>query len=306
MQYWTDSAQIELNKDKTVVVIGKFDGVHLGHQMLFRTAVAKAQELQAKSLAFTFDRNLGRSLLITTKQERKELIEQCGMDILMEYPFHEIMNLEAEQFVHDILIKQLHACMIIAGPDCGFGKNRTGNVQLLQELSSTYGFELLVMDKVKYQDSYVSSTLVRELIEQGMMEEAQKVLGHPYFITGQVVKGNQLGRTWDFPTINMLPASDKLIPPNGVYASRVFVNQEWKNSVTNIGKKPTVDSHNEMITVETYIFDFEGDLYHQNLCVKLYDFIRPEHRFESFGQLKQQIRQDNAKCRQYFEKMFDI
>ncbi|MDD6572640.1 MAG: riboflavin biosynthesis protein RibF, partial [Thermoflexaceae bacterium] len=257
-------------KNNTVVVIGKFDGVHLGHRLLFERAVREAEKRQCQSAAFTFDRNLSGSKVISTSEEKRSLIEDSGIDVLIEYPFTEIMSMEAEAFVREILVKNLRARAIVAGNDCGFGKNRSGNAELLLKLSRELGFEAIILDKITVNGQTVSSTLARSLIEEGRMEEASAILGHEFFMRGFVVKGNQLGRTWDFPTINMLPDEHKIMPPNGVYASKVLLEGIWREGVTNIGRKPTVDSHNEIVSVETYIFDYDGDLYGKSLDVRLY------------------------------------
>lgn len=287
-------------KSDTVVVIGKFDGVHLGHRLLFDRAVLEAEKRQCRSAAFTFDRYLSGSKVISTNEEKRRLIEESGIDVMIEYPFTEIMSMEAEDFVREILVKNLRAGAVVAGSDCGFGKNRGGNAELLLKLSRKLGFEAVILDKVTVNGQTVSSTLARSLIEEGRMEEAAEILGHEFFMCGYVVKGNQMGRTWDFPTINMLPDEHKIMPPNGVYASRVFLDGIWRDSVTNIGRKPTVDSKNEMVSVETYIFDFDGDLYGKSLDVRLYHFIRKERRFESFAALKEQIMTDCETTKEFF------
>lgn len=282
-------------KTDTVVVIGKFDGVHLGHRLLFDRAVAEAEKRRCKSAAFTFDRSLSGGRVISTADEKRSLIEERGIDVLIEYSFAELMSMEAETFVEEILVKRLRAKAVVAGADCGFGKNRRGDARLLEKLSRELGFDAVVLDKVRVNGRTVSSTLARNLIEKGKMEEARAVLGHEFFMRGTVVRGNRLGRTWDFPTINMLPDENKIMPPNGVYASKVLLDGIWKNGVTNIGRKPTVDSKNEIISAETYIFDYDGDLYGKTLDVRLYHFIREERRFASFGELKAQIAKDCEK-----------
>lgn len=279
-------------KTDTVVVMGKFDGVHLGHRLLFDRAVSEAEKRQCQSAAFTFDRNLGENRVISTVDEKRSLIEERGIDILVEYPFTELMSMEAEAFVKEILADRLKAKAVVAGSDCGFGKNRSGNAALLSKLSRELGFDVIILDKVTVNGQTVSSTLARSLIEQGRMEEVSAVLGHEFFMRGFVVRGNQLGRTWDFPTINMLPQENKIMPPNGVYASKVLLEGVWRNGVTNIGRKPTVDSQNEIISAETYIFDFDGDLYGKTLDVRLYHFIREEKRYTSFDELRTQIAKD--------------
>ncbi len=285
----------------TVVVMGKFDGVHQGHRFLLEKAVVAAKELGALSVAFTFDRNFGAARLITTNIERYRLMEQLGLDVLIEYPFAEIMGIDAESFVREILVGKLNMKMIIAGSDCGFGRNRGGNAMLLQKMGDELGFEVEIVEKCLVENEVISSTLVRKCIEAGEIEKANEILGYEFFLQGEVIKGNQIGRTWDFPTINMLPDERKIMPPNGVYASKVMIDGVWRESVTNIGRKPTVDSGNEVILAETYIFDYEGDLYGKSLDVKLYHFIRAEEKFGSFEELKAQIAVDCEKARAILE-----
>ncbi len=298
-----NEAKDAVMESDTVVVIGKFDGVHLGHRLLFDRAVEEAHKRHCRSAAFTFDRNLGVNKVISTIEEKRSLIGERGIDILIEYPFTEIMAMEAERFVKEILVKNLRARAVIAGNDCGFGKNRSGNAALLKSLSCKLGFDAVILDKVTVCGQIVSSTLARSLIEQGRMEEASVILGHEFFIRGCVVFGNQLGRTWDFPTINMLPPENKIMPPNGVYASKVLLDGIWRDGVTNIGRKPTIDSCNKLISAETYIFEYNGDLYGKTLDVKLYHYIREEKKFESFGELKEQIGRDCETARQFLNAL---
>lgn len=290
-------------KQDTVVVIGKFDGVHSGHRVLFDRAVLEAEKRQCQSAAFTFDRNLSDNKVISTSEEKRSLIEESGIDVMIEYPFTEIMSMKAEDFVREILVKKLRAKAVVAGSDCGFGKNRSGNAALLLKLSHELGYEAVILDKVSVDGQTVSSTLARCLIEEGRMENVSNILGHEFFIRGAVVLGNQLGRTWDFPTINMLPPEQKIMPPNGVYASRVLIDGVWRDSVTNIGRKPTIDIRNELVSVETYIFDYNGDLYGKTLDVRLYHFIRAEKRFVSFDALKSQISTDCKNARSYLQNL---
>lgn len=287
----------------TVVVMGKFDGVHQGHRFLLEKAVVAAKERGALSVAFTFDRNFGAARLITTNSERGRLLEKLGLDVLVEYPFAEIMGMDAKDFVREILVEKLNMKMIIAGSDCGFGRNRGGNAALLRKMGNELGFEVEIVEKCLVENEVVSSTYARQCIEDGEIEKANEILGYEFFLHGEVIKGNQIGRTWDFPTINMLPDERKIMPPNGVYASRVLLDGVWRDSVTNIGRKPTVDSGNEVILAETYIFDYEGNLYGKSLEVKLYHFIRAEKKFGSFEELKAQIAVDCEKARSILDSL---
>lgn len=297
---YSDPGKIKIN-DNTVVVIGKFDGVHLGHRYLFDQAIKIGREKNYQVVAFTFDRNISGKGMLTTNCEREKLLRDLGVDILVEYPFKDIKNLDCKSFISDILVKKLKAKYIVAGSDCGFGKNRSGNANTLKEMSLQYDYETLILDKCMLNDVVVSSTHIRELIAVGDIQEANRFLGYPYYIYEEVIKGNQLGRTWDFPTINMLCDERKILPPLGVYASYVIIDGIKYYSVTDIGRKPTVDSLNEVITVETYIFDFSRELYGSRVDLFLQLFIRPEMKFENFNMLKKQIEKDVIAVKDFFK-----
>jgi riboflavin kinase/FMN adenylyltransferase len=165
---------------------------------------------------------------------------------------------------------------------------------MLRELSGKYGYEVIIVEKKTYEGRDISSTFVREEIEKGNIEKANLLLGYPYFIKAEVVYGNQLGRTIGIPTMNQIPQPDKLLPPNGVYASRVIIDGTSYKGVTNIGVKPTVSGEN-VLGVETHVIDFTGDLYGRDLDVELFSYIRPEKKFSSVDSLKRQIESDIRK-----------
>lgn len=301
MEYITGRTDFKIQYN-TALTLGKFDGIHKGHQKLLSKVRAFAPFM--KSVVFTFDVNpaiavsKGEGTILTTNEERKAVVERFGIDYLYECPFtDEIRNMEAADFVRKI-VEDLNVRYIAVGTDFGFGHNRQGDYRLLQNMSGQLGFKVEVVDKERYEGREISSTYIREVIAVGDMETAEKLLGYPYTVKGVVGYGRQLGRTIGIPTTNIIPVKDKLLPPNGVYVSKVHIEGETHMGVTNIGVKPTVGDENEK-GAETFIFDFDKDVYGKNITIELHKFIRPEKRFDSIGDLKEQMEKDIEFVRKY-------
>lgn len=291
----------------SAVSLGKFDGIHLGHQLLLNK-VLELKELGYQAAMFTFfynPRNLFSDKeieLIYTEEEKKYLLEQKGFDVLVSYPFtQETASMEPEDFIKEVLVEKLDAKVIVVGADFCFGHKRRGNVDLLREKSKEYGYELIVFDKMKIEDEVISSSYIRSKIAEGDMEQVTKLLGRPFSIIGEVMHGRKIGRTLGFPTTNLIPPSSKLLPPNGVYASMTNINGVNYPGLTNIGNNPTVGITPEK-RVETYIFDFDSDLYGSTIEVLLYSHERPEMSFRSVEDLKNQMNKDIIFGRKYFSK----
>lgn len=288
----------------TCITLGKFDGLHLGHRMLLEQ-LKKYQKIGYRSIVFTFDSHPFCLFskqdipLIYTEEERKVLISKLDPDVMISFPFtKEIATIEPEDFLKDILIKQLDAKVLVVGSDFRFGHARRGDVEMLKKYETLYGYQLVVVEKLLNDGEIVSSTRIRKALEQGDLKQANKLLGNPYTIFGTVVHGRELGRTLGMPTVNLLPSKQKLLPPNGVYASSTIIKQKSYHGVTNIGCKPTVST--ELVRgVETYLFDFQEQVYGEEIEVKLYSFERPEYQFQSVSELKLQIEKDVE-----FGKMF--
>lgn len=305
MKYIHETEDFIIEKP-VVVTLGKFDGVHRGHQKLIAIVNVKAEELNALSVAFTFDRiplsicPSAQQRFITTNSERKEIMEQLGMDILIEYPFTEnFMHTEPETFIEEVLVKKLNAKCVVIGSDFCFGKDRKGNADTISENAQKYGYEAIVVEKEKYEGREISSTFVREELKIGHMETVNVLLNRPYSIKGIVVKGNQFGRTINLPTVNIYPAECKLLPPNGVYSSETIIDGEVFLGVTNIGTKPTVND-SSIISVETHLFDFDENIYGKTIEVCLKHFQRVEMKFDSVEALKKQIEIDSAFAKELF------
>lgn len=305
MRYIHDTQNFTI-EDSTVVTLGKFDGIHLGHLKLMETVRSKAFEYKAKSAVFTFD-HIPVSLcpsanqsFIMTNTERRRVIENLDIDILIEYPFTNFfMNMEAEDFLKSIVRDMLHAKCVVVGTDYTFGKDRRGNARMLERMAGELGFEVIVLEKECYEDREISSTYVREELKVGHMETVNMLLGRPYSIYGIIAKGSQIGRTMQLPTINIYPPAGKLLPQNGVYASVTVINGEQFYGVTNIGVKPTVKDSSE-VSVETFLFDFERDIYGTEVTVQLRHFQRPEMKFGDIDALHKQINLDIAFAKELF------
>ncbi len=283
--------------ENSAVTMGKFDGIHKGHQKLMKKILEK-KEQGLKSVVFTFGQMPGTVFLgkkgrtILTKEERQQHLKNMGIDYMIECPFvTQIIQMEPERFIEDILVNQLHAKYIAVGPDFRYGHNRRGDAGLLKSLSHVYGYETEIVDKECLENREISSTYVRQMLEIGDMETAAKLLGYPYYVSGTVVHGHEIGRTLGLPTTNILPDDEKMLPPNGVYLTKTIFGQQELFGITNIGVKPTI-SGEEAKGIETHLFGFEGDLYDQNLIVEFYAFKRPEQRFDSLESLKEQLRRD--------------
>lgn len=280
---------------ETAVTIGKFDGVHIGHRRLFDAVLAeKKNGYLACVLSFRAKPEEGKNV-IYTRAEQELLCASLGIDVLAEYTLDEALrSLSAEQFVTEVLCKELKAKVIVTGEDFRFGKDRKGDTALLRTLGKAYGCRTVSIPKVEDGGMRISSTKIRELLSVGRMEEANALLGQPYFVYAGVVHGRQIGRTLGFPTINMLPPAEKLLPARGVYHTQTKLGDVWYSGITNVGVRPTVDS-GERVSVETHLAGYEGTLYGRTLETRFLKYLRPEQKFESTEALKQAIQKDMKK-----------
>lgn len=284
-------------REKTAVAIGKFDGIHVGHKELLSKILEKKKD-GLKATVFTFDPSpeeffVGHSVpQLFTREEKLKAFQELGVDILVMFPLNdETAATDPEEFVRRILVDELNAGFIAAGSDVSFGDKGKGDSKLLERLGKELSYELCIIDKVKIDGEEVSSTRVRNAVSDGDMDLTERLLGTKYSISGIVEHGNHLGHTIGVPTVNILPPSMKLLPPYGVYSSTVKIGKNEFKGMTNIGRKPTV-SEKEKVGVETYIYDFDRDVYGEYIEVVLHSFVRPEIKFENMEQLKLQIQQD--------------
>jgi riboflavin kinase/FMN adenylyltransferase len=290
----TDRFQIE---GRSAIAIGKFDGIHRGHQELLQHILARKQEGE-KAVVFTFAPpacvffGKAEEKVLSLTEEKRACFEEMGIDILVEFPLNqETAATPPETFVEKILAEQMHAAYIAAGHDLSFGYQGKGNKELLKKLSDRYGYRVEIIDKVMEKGREISSSYVREEVEAGHMEMAAKLLGRAYSVSGRVQTGRQLGRQLGMPTLNLYPEKDKLLPPNGVYYSRVSCEGKLYNGITNIGCKPTL-GENMAVSVETYLYDFSEDMYGRRIETRLLSFKRPEYKFTGIEELKKQMEED--------------
>ena len=303
MIYTTQVPHLE-KEVRSSVTLGKFDGLHRGHQKLINL-IRREQGEKNRSVIFTFDVSPRSYILhsppkyLLTYEERRELAENLGVDILAECPFTEaLMHMEPEDFVKEYLAERLHARYLAVGPDFRFGYQRLGTPELLKELGRTYGFRTEIVEKEKYKGRDISSTFVREELEKGHIEEVNQLLGYTYFTKGEIVHGRQLGRTIGIPTANLIPPVIKKLPPNGVYITESLIQGKTYQGITNVGYKPTVKEN--FLGVETYLFSCNADLYGQEAEVRFYRYLRPEIKFSSLEELKCQMLKDIEEGKSYF------
>lgn len=303
MQIISDTTEY-VSPRETAVSIGKFDGVHLGHRRLLEELLDQ-KEKGLLATVFTFDPypeiffGYGSQEMLTTKEEKREIFEKMGIDILVEFPFNkESAATPSFDFVTRFLCAHLRARFIAAGPDLSFGDRGSGNFALLETLAPEYGYTAKKIEKVVMDDNIISSTFIRRLIKTGEVTTAARYLGEPYRVYGRIVHGRALGRRIGIPTLNQIPPANKLLPPFGVYYSDVIIGKKTYRGMTNIGVKPTVSSGGQ-VTVETYLYDFSGDVYGEEATVQLLTHRRPEMKFSSLEELKYTMQQDIQAGRQY-------
>lgn len=306
MKYIRNTVDFQIEED-TVISLGKFDGIHRGHELLMERLAEKKRE-GLKAAIFTFDipprRNVQHveAKVLTTNEEKMHIFEEMGIDYLIECPFtEEVMHMEPEDFIR-MLVERLHVKCIVAGEDFRFGHNRRGDYRMLQEYAGKFGYEALILKKMKEDARDISSTFVREEIAAGNIEKANHLLGYRYFVKGMVKHGNQIGRTIGIPTINLIPPEEKLLPPFGVYVSEVVIGEERYQGVTNVGCKPTIEGNNP-VGVETYLLDFHENVYDRIVTVEFISKIRAEHKFENIEALKEQMENDIAYAEAYFRNL---
>ena len=291
-----------LSSKKTIITIGTFDGIHIGHRKILNKIIQSAHEVNCESLVLTFFPHPRMILqedstvkLLNSMDEKIGLLQEIGIDNLIIHPFDkEFSQLTAEKFVKNILVDKLQIQKIIIGYDHRFGKNRTADINDLLHYGKKYRFEVEQISAQEIDAIAVSSTKIRNALAAGTISLANEYLGYNYYFSGIVVKGNQLGRTIGFPTANILIKEDyKLIPKKGVYLVKSIIKGDLVYGIMNIGVRPTLNGTNQ--TIEVHYLDFNEDLYEQQLTVEVLEFIRAEQKFDSLEILKNQIQKDKEK-----------
>lgn len=285
--------------------LGMFDGVHLGHKSIIAelTKVGTENNLETAILTFwphpRFVFNPNEDLkLLNTLEEKKQLVEKYGIDNLFLKEFdEEFRNLTGEEFVRQILVDKLNVKYLIIGYDHSFGKNKSGNFELLQKLSKELDFEVEQMEAINIHENNISSTKVRNALLTGNITEANEMLGYPYSVSGTVVHGKKIGRTIGYPTANIDTESIKLLPKKGAYIVEVFIKGNQYKGMLSVGTNPTVNG--EKLTVEVYILDFNDDIYDEKITVRFRDFLHDEIKFESLEKLIERLDLDKKHTQDY-------
>ena len=296
------------NIANAVVTIGTFDGVHLGHQAIFKEMRRIADEIGGETVAVTFHPqprqvlNIGKETLrfICSQEEKLKKFEEFGIDNVVIIPFtKEFASTPSDVFLHDYIIDCIHPSYIVVGYDHHFGKNRMGDFQMLNDLGQRYGFKTVQVEAQDINDVAVSSTKIRNYLWTGNVKAANELLGYPYAVTGIVIRGNEIGRTIGFPTANLdIPDEFMMINNPGVYACQTVLDGKIYNAMANTGLRPTIGDRAEGdFIIEVNIFDFDGDLYGKTLKVLFIDRIRDEVKFNGLDALKIQLQHDREEAK---------
>ena len=300
----TDNAEIQR---PTVLTLGVFDGLHLGHQLIMKTVTERARLLGAVPTVITFDPHPRAVLhpesappLLQTFDQKIEGFGVLGIEQTIVVRFtKEFSNLSAPDFIKDVVMDRLHAYEVYLGKGFAFGHNREGNIELLRRLGAELGFLAGEVAEVKLREQRVSSSRIRDLLARGQVNLARRMLGRPYGVEGRVERGSERGHKLGFPTANLHP-HNRVIPRNGVYVTGTLIDGQWRRSVTNIGLRPTFGDASEP-SVETFVMNWDGDLYGDVVRVRFLYRLRDERRFSSVEQLKTQISRDVSRAESYFE-----
>ena len=300
----TDNAKIAR---PTVLTLGVFDGLHLGHQLIMKTVVERARATGAVPTVITFEPHPRALLhpesappLLQTFDQKIEALGVLGIEQTIVIHFDmSFAQIRAEDFLREVIVDRLHAKEVYLGCGFAFGHGREGNIDLLRTVSKSLGFFADEVPELRLRGRRVSSSRIRELLQEGKVNIARRMLGRPYGVEGRVVRGAERGATLGFPTANLHP-QNRVIPRNGVYVTATLIDRQWRRSVTNIGTRPTFGSDNES-SVETFVMDWSGDLYGDVVRVRFLHRLREEKKFGSIDELKTQIERDVARAHNYFE-----
>ena len=297
-----------MEKQRRVIALGFFDGVHLGHGALLRKVKETADRLEAVPCAFTFDKSPTAAItggvvpLLSTVEDRILLMRQCyGIQEVVVAPFDAMQRMDWEDFITKYLAEELGVVHVVAGHDFHFGYMGKGNPERLRERCQALGMGCDIIQKVERDGITISSTYIRNLVAQGEMERAAQFLGHPHSLTQTVTHGKGIGHSaLGFPTVNLRVPEGVIVPAFGVYATRVWFDGQSRAAVTNVGVRPTVQDNDGRVTVEGFILDFDGDLYSHQVRVEFCKRLRGEQKFPTMQALSDEIRRNAEQTREYF------
>jgi len=307
----TDLSKIKRRFTSSIITLGNFDGLHLGHQELIKKIIQRAEETASLSMVVTFRPHPLKILapekcppLISIYEEKIQLLEKLGIDVLVKIPFTlDFSAMEPREFVKDVLCDLLGAKEIFVGYNYRFGKGRKGDIRMLRNLGEEFGFVVREIEQVSLNGEVISSTRIRQLLKSGDVEHAAKFLGRHYVLCGIVIKGDGRGRGLGFPTAN-IASRHAIIPGNGVYAVRLFVRDKHYNGIVNIGMRPTFDA--KSLAIEVHIFDFDEDIYGEEVSIYFMRRIREEKKFKDAESLIRQITKDIETARDVLLKADEL
>lgn len=287
-------------RERCAVALGNFDGLHRAHMKIINSCIEYSKENGLKSGVLLFDRHTSEvfgknARLLTSMEEKLDILEAAGVDFVNIMHFDEVVaKTESEKFIEDIL-EAFNVSAFFAGYDYSFGRNAGGNAEKLKEYGEKKGFDAFIIECVKDEEKIISSTAIRELVENGNLRRAKNLLGRNYFLTGEVVRGYGNGTRTLFPTANVELKKNKVLPPDGVYAGITHIDGKKYKSAVNIGKNPTFNAKER--TLESYILGFDGMLYGKCVTVEFIERIRGDKKFADIGELKTQIERDIEKVK---------
>ena len=285
--------------EKSAVTFGKFDGVHKGHQKLVEEVLRCCTNGNIKSVLCAFEMN--KKDILMTPDERRERMDG-KIDYLVECPFSdELRHMSAEDFIKKVIKGVFHAEYVVVGTDFHFGYGKEGDAHMLEAYAEKYHYKAIVVEKARFKHREISSSFIKSLVKDGSITTANYLLTYPYPVEGIVKHGKHLGSELGFPTCNVEWPAHKVLPPKGVYVSRVYIDGEVYGAISNIGVKPTVSDENKVL-IESYLYGYSGDAYGKNVKIDLLEFRRPEHKFSSIKEMQVRVRQDIQYVREYFEK----
>jgi riboflavin kinase/FMN adenylyltransferase len=288
----------------TIVTIGTFDGVHLGHQKILQRLSEIKAETGFQTLVLTFEPHPRKVLfpdqrdlrLLTLVDEKLDLLRSFGVDVAVVYPFsRQFSELASDVYIREILCSQLKTRKLVIGYDHRFGKGRTGDIRVLRQAAKENGFEVEEISARDIDSIAISSTKIRKALEEGKLDLAAEFLGHPYFLNAQVIQGKQLGRSIGYPTANLKTAEEKLIPRNGVYFVKLEVEGQWHFGMLNIGTNPTTD-RDDSVKIEVHLFDFDRTIYFRSVRLQFIRRLRDEKNFKGLEELTAALDEDKKNC----------
>ena len=298
-----DITNTGISGEETAVALGIFDGVHRGHRRVLEKAFSHSE---LKKAIFTFNTHTVDSKgkdykMLITDSFKKTLLSRAGADYIYSPDFYKLKTMPAEDFARDILKGRLGAKVAVCGEKFRFGHNALGDSEALIRYGRKYGFDVEIVERLDDNGTRISSSLIRRLVSEGEIVQANRLLGYNYGYCLEVIHGNEIGRTWDFPTINQQIPGGLVLPRFGVYVSRVHIGESRYVGVTNIGVKPSIEKNIKPLA-ETYIVGFEGDLYGQEIELELLEFVRAERKFDSFDELRAEIKRNTEYAKKAYLK----